>query len=121
MLGSMYLVLVLVVVVLCVVLIGRNGGELSDRARRRVEDVGVIVNATAPIAYIDDDFVCATVDWWPPDKCDYGTCSWARASLLNLVRFSSFSINFFNYFLDFEIKAASSLLGWIKWNDSLHL
>jgi heparanase 1 len=32
-----------------------------------------------------EDFVCATLDWWPPDKCDYGTCAWGRAGLLNLV------------------------------------
>ncbi|KAL0330561.1 UNVERIFIED_CONTAM: Heparanase-like protein 3 [Sesamum radiatum] len=33
---------------------------------------------------IDEDFICATMDWWPPTKCDYGTCSWGSASLLNL-------------------------------------
>ncbi|XP_004292974.1 PREDICTED: heparanase-like protein 3-like [Fragaria vesca subsp. vesca] len=45
----------------------------------------VFVNGTAAIGSIDDDFVCATLDWWPPEKCDYGTCSWGNASLLNLV------------------------------------
>jgi len=45
-----------------------------------------VVNGNFPIAMVDDDFVCATLDWWPPEKCDYGTCSWGLASLLNLVR-----------------------------------
>ncbi|KAI3522707.1 hypothetical protein L1887_00706 [Cichorium endivia] len=44
----------------------------------------VNVNGTTSVAYIDDDFVCATLDWWPPQKCDYGTCSWGTTSLLNL-------------------------------------
>ncbi|RWV98043.1 hypothetical protein GW17_00039133 [Ensete ventricosum] len=47
--------------------------------------VAVVVDGTAAIAVTDGDFVCATLDWWPPDKCDYGTCSWGLASLLNLV------------------------------------
>lgn len=45
----------------------------------------VFIDGKAPIGKIDEDFVCATLDWWPPEKCDYGTCSWGRASLLNLV------------------------------------
>lgn len=45
----------------------------------------LFVNGRAAIGFIDDDFVCATIDWWPPQKCDYGTCSWGSASLLNLV------------------------------------
>lgn len=45
----------------------------------------VHVNGKDAIGKIDDDFICATLDWWPPEKCDYGTCSWGRASFLNLV------------------------------------
>lgn len=45
----------------------------------------VIVDGTNPIATTDEDFVCATLDWWPPEKCDYGTCAWGLASMLNLV------------------------------------
>lgn len=52
------------------------------------------VNGTTSIGYIDDDFVCATLDWWPPEKCDYGTCSWGNASLLNLVRNELFLMSF---------------------------
>ncbi|XWS73004.1 hypothetical protein CRYUN_Cryun02cG0088600 [Craigia yunnanensis] len=44
----------------------------------------VFINGKAPIGTIDNDFICATLDWWPPEKCDYGTCSWGLAGLLNL-------------------------------------
>ncbi|KAH6804768.1 glucuronidase 3 [Perilla frutescens var. frutescens] len=44
----------------------------------------VHINGGSSIGLIDEDFICATMDWWPPTKCDYGTCSWGTASLLNL-------------------------------------
>lgn len=43
------------------------------------------VDARRAVAATGENFVCATLDWWPPDKCDYGTCAWGRAGLLNLV------------------------------------
>ena len=45
----------------------------------------VSVDGRNAIAVVDDDYVCATLDWWPPEKCDYGTCSWGKTSLLTLV------------------------------------
>jgi uncharacterized membrane protein YgcG len=29
-------------------------------------------------------FVCATLDWWPSAKCDYGRCPWRDSSMLSL-------------------------------------
>lgn len=50
------------------------------------EQTGVAaVDGRRAIASTAEDFICATLDWWPPDKCDYGTCAWGRAGLLNLV------------------------------------
>ncbi|KAL1215372.1 Heparanase-like protein 3 [Cardamine amara subsp. amara] len=50
-----------------------------------VEENGtVFVYGRAAVGTIDEDFICATLDWWPPEKCDYGTCSWDHASILNL-------------------------------------
>jgi len=42
------------------------------------------VDGKSAIGETDQDFICVTIDWWPSDKCDYGTCSWGNASLLNL-------------------------------------
>ena len=65
--------------------IGRAAIGCADGLSVRVE-----VDGRAAIGGRTDEtaetFVCATLDWWPPDKCDYGTCSWGNASLLNLVR-----------------------------------
>ncbi|KAL0427243.1 UNVERIFIED_CONTAM: Heparanase-like protein 3 [Sesamum latifolium] len=57
------------------------------KAGETVEGI-VFVDGKSPIAKTDEDFICATLDWWPPEKCDYGTCSWGHASLLNLVSLS---------------------------------
>lgn len=53
-----------------------------------VEEKGtVFVYGRAAVGTVDEDFICATLDWWPPQKCDYGTCAWDHASILNLVFF----------------------------------
>lgn len=57
----------------------------------------VFVDGKAAIGKIDEDFICATLDWWPPEKCDYGTCSWGRASLLNLVCLFLYKSVFFEF------------------------
>jgi heparanase 1 len=67
----------------------------------------VIIDGSSVIGNIDDDFVCATLDWWPPQKCDYGTCSWGLASLLNLVFLLCFFIFYFFIFCsNFVLKSA---------------
>jgi heparanase 1 len=56
-------------------------------ARVRSEDysdVTVIVRGSETIASTSDEFICATIDWWPPEKCNYDQCPWGRASVLNL-------------------------------------
>ena len=58
------------------------GNPVLERKR---EAGTVYIDGRSSIAKIDKDFICATLDWWPPEKCDYGTCAWGHASLLNLV------------------------------------
>ncbi|PKA46932.1 Heparanase-like protein 2 [Apostasia shenzhenica] len=48
------------------------------------EDITVIIKGSATEAEIDDNFVCATIDWWPPEKCNYNQCPWGQSSVLNL-------------------------------------
>ncbi|XP_076885876.1 heparanase-like protein 1 [Bidens hawaiensis] len=35
-------------------------------------------------SHTDDNYICATIDWWPNDKCNYDHCPWGSASALNL-------------------------------------
>lgn len=71
--------------------------QKSTTGPGNVIEGNVFINGTTSIGRIDDDFVCATLDWWPPEKCDYGTCSWGRDSLLNLVSWSSLKWFFFSF------------------------
>ena len=34
-------------------------------------------------AVVDEQFICANLDFWPPEKCDFGICgAWSNASAL---------------------------------------
>ncbi|KAK7274917.1 hypothetical protein RIF29_16018 [Crotalaria pallida] len=47
-------------------------------------DVNVTVKSETNIGRTDDNFICATLDWWPSTKCDYYQCPWGQAGILNL-------------------------------------
>lgn len=49
------------------------------------KDVDLRVKGVTSIATTDENFICATLDWWPPNKCDYNDCPWGNAGILNLV------------------------------------
>ncbi|KAJ1421842.1 Glycoside hydrolase, family 79 [Sesbania bispinosa] len=49
-----------------------------------VEHGSIIVDGAQAIAENDDNFICATIDWWPQDKCDYNYCPWGNSSVINL-------------------------------------
>ena len=46
----------------------------------------IIVDGAAVVAETDDNYICATIDWWPHDKCNYNRCPWGYSSAVNLVR-----------------------------------
>ncbi|XP_008453244.2 heparanase-like protein 1 [Cucumis melo] len=44
----------------------------------------IIVDGAAVVAETDDNYICATIDWWPHDKCNYNRCPWGYSSAVNL-------------------------------------
>lgn len=50
------------------------------------DQVNVTIKGVTSIARTDDNFICATLDWWPSNKCDYNQCPWGRAGIPYLVR-----------------------------------
>ncbi|ONM01547.1 Heparanase-like protein 1 [Zea mays] len=58
--------------------------QLAGVRSEDYSDVTVIVRGSETIASTSGEFVCATIDWWPPEKCNYDQCPWGRASVLNL-------------------------------------
>jgi len=46
----------------------------------------------------DDNFICATSDWWSGEKCDYNQSPWEQAGLINLA--CIYSLCFFFFFVN---------------------
>ncbi|WCJ35879.1 glucuronidase 2 [Euphorbia peplus] len=51
---------------------------------QQVKHATIMVDGTATIAETDDNFICATIDWWPHDKCNYDQCPWGYSSVINM-------------------------------------
>ncbi|GAB4828215.1 hypothetical protein Ancab_035129 [Ancistrocladus abbreviatus] len=83
-------------------------GSIIGVAAERLQGA-VLIDETAAIGEIDDDFICATLDWWPPEKCDYGTCSWGHASLLNLDLGNNHLLNAIKAFSPLKLRLGGTL------------
>ncbi|VVB13642.1 unnamed protein product [Arabis nemorensis] len=46
--------------------------------------VSIVIDGASLLAETDDNFVCATLDWWPHDKCNYDNCPWGYSSVINM-------------------------------------
>ncbi|XP_028753639.1 heparanase-like protein 1 [Neltuma alba] len=57
---------------------------LPPSSSQEVIHASILVNGNQAKAETDDNFICATIDWWPHDKCDYDHCPWGYSSVTNL-------------------------------------
>ncbi|TYJ16956.1 hypothetical protein E1A91_A09G017200v1 [Gossypium mustelinum] len=65
---------------------------VSQISLSSTQNVNIVIQGATSISETYDNFVCATLDWWPTDKCNYNQCPWGKAGLLNLERiFYSFN------------------------------
>ncbi|XP_050238113.1 heparanase-like protein 2 [Mercurialis annua] len=72
-------------------------------------DVKVTVKGLAPIATIYDDFICATLDWWPTSKCNYDQCPWGHSGLFSLDLDNKILLNAVKAFNPLRIRIGGSL------------
>ncbi|KAJ8437105.1 hypothetical protein Cgig2_016848 [Carnegiea gigantea] len=91
------------VFLLCSSLVFVNATSVS------VVEGSVYIDGRNSIGEIDEDFICATLDWWPPEKCDYGTCSWGHASLLNLDLSNPILLNAVRAFSPLKLRLGGTL------------
>ncbi len=45
----------------------------------------IVVNGTTTIGETDDNYICATIDWFPSDTCRYNYCMLQNSSAITLV------------------------------------
>ncbi|KAJ4883243.1 Heparanase-like protein 1 [Raphanus sativus] len=51
---------------------------------RDMKRASIVIQGASRIAETDENFVCATLDWWPHDKCNYDNCPWGYSSVINM-------------------------------------
>ncbi|KAF6173515.1 hypothetical protein GIB67_042645 [Kingdonia uniflora] len=88
----------------------------SELFQTLAEDVIVKVEGMASIATTDDNFVCATLDWWPSGKCNYGQCPWEKAGILNLDLNNTILFNAIKAFSSLRIRIGGSLQDQVLYN-----
>nr|KYP55466.1 Heparanase-like protein 1 [Cajanus cajan] len=76
---------------------------------QKVEHGLVQVDGVQAIAETDDNFICATIDWWPHEKCDYNDCPWGDSSVLNLDLSHPFLAKAIQGFKPLRIRVGGSL------------
>lgn len=52
---------------------------------QELKRVSIVIEAARRVSETDENFVCATLDWWPHDKCNYDQCPWGYSSVINMV------------------------------------
>ncbi|KAJ6296265.1 hypothetical protein OIU78_024166 [Salix suchowensis] len=99
----------LVCIISCCFILVSSQSALAGNDSNSVVEGTVFIDGKSSIGKIDDDSICATLDWWPPEKCDYGTCSWDHASVINLDLNNSILLNAIKAFSPLKIRIGGTL------------
>ncbi|KAI8543254.1 hypothetical protein RHMOL_Rhmol08G0202900 [Rhododendron molle] len=83
--------------------------SLSANWALNVEDAVIVVNGTQAVTKTDADYICATIDWWPHDKCNYNQCPWGSSSFINLDLSHPFLAKSIQAFKGLRIRLGGSL------------
>lgn len=78
------------------------------------EVIRVTIKGENSIAITDENFICATLDWWPNEKCNYNQCPWGNTSILNLVLLFSLFLSLPFNFMIFKSSVRFHLLQDLK-------
>lgn len=78
--------------------------QLQDTA-----DATIVVDGIKFAAEVDKNFICATMDWWPHDKCNYNQCPWGYTSVMNLNLAHPLLANAIQAFKPLRIRIGGSL------------
>ncbi|XP_010258147.1 PREDICTED: heparanase-like protein 1 isoform X2 [Nelumbo nucifera] len=79
-------------------------------------DATIVVKGSTIIAETDHNFICATIDWWPHDKCNYNQCPWGESSILNLDLSHPSLANAIQAFNPLRIRIGGSLQDQVVYN-----
>ncbi|XP_068656282.1 heparanase-like protein 1 isoform X2 [Aristolochia californica] len=91
--------------------------SLSALFAQELVDENIIVKGVTRVAETDDNFVCATLDWWPPEKCNYDQCPWGQSSVLNLDLHHPFLANAVKAFKPLRIRIGGSLQDQVRYDN----
>ncbi|CAH9120940.1 unnamed protein product [Cuscuta epithymum] len=74
-----------------------------------VEHASLVIETTKRIGNTDANYICATLDWWPHDKCNYNQCPWGFSSVTNLDLSHPFLANAIQAFHGLRLRLGGSL------------
>ncbi|KAL4584088.1 hypothetical protein LXL04_008678 [Taraxacum kok-saghyz] len=90
--------------------------SISVILAQNAEEGHLVINGTLPMAHTDANYICATIDWWPSNKCDYHQCPWGSSSALNLDLSHPFLSKAVQAFKRMRIRVGGSLQDQVLYN-----
>ncbi|KAF3431554.1 hypothetical protein FNV43_RR26285 [Rhamnella rubrinervis] len=80
------------------------------------DKVDVTINGETARATTDDNFICATLDWWSDNECNFGYCAWIKSGILNMDLKNELMMNAMKAFGNLRIRVGGSLQDQVVYN-----